>query len=212
VTDEQAHARTIVVWDVPAAVVRGESFSFKAGIKCMAQCRPDEWLLEVRDHEGESLAIESVANEPWPGTAALYPVEFELTAPADEGVFGWQIVAATRGSEVASSDGEAVRHAQALASFNIRTVPESECCLTVIAIDRAAGTPVPGLKVVAHPYRAMTDDRGIAELYLPKGHYRLFVSGKDFFPLRLDGELTADQTIQARLELDTGPSDAEIWS
>jgi hypothetical protein len=40
----------------------------------------------------------------------------------------------------------------------------------------------------------------------------VFVSGKNFFPLRLEGELTADLTIDAELEVDREPTDAELWS
>ena len=47
---------------------------------------------------------------------------------------------------------------------------------------------------------------------MPKGAYRLFVSGRDRFPFRSDGEIDSDVTIQAELDEDFGPSDAELWS
>jgi hypothetical protein len=52
----------------------------------------------------------------------------------------------------------------------------------------------------------------VAELSLPRGQYRLFVSGQSFFPFRSDGELKSDLTIRAELDPDLGPTDAEIWS
>jgi hypothetical protein len=58
----------------------------------------------------------------------------------------------------------------------------------------------------------MTNLEGIAELKEPKGAYRLFVSGRDRFPFWADGEVYADTTIRAELDLDLGPSDAELWS
>ncbi|HEX7080387.1 MAG TPA: hypothetical protein VF329_05190 [Gammaproteobacteria bacterium] len=83
--------------------------------------------------------------------------------------------------------------------------------MTVVAVDRQSGLPVKGARVVAHPYRAVTDERGVAELHVPKGAYRLFVSSRAYFPFRRDAEATADATIRAELEADSGPSDAELW-
>jgi hypothetical protein len=40
----------------------------------------------------------------------------------------------------------------------------------------------------------------------------LIVSGRDRFPCRSDGEVGADTTIRAELDVDLGPSDAELWS
>jgi hypothetical protein len=72
--------------------------------------------------------------------------------------------------------------------------------------------PIAGAKVVVHPYRALTDADGVAEIRLPKGAYRLFVSGHERFPFRSDGEISGDLTITAELDDDFGPSDAELWS
>ena len=69
-----------------------------------------------------------------------------------------------------------------------------------------------GAKVVVHPYRAVTDERGVAEVRVPKGAYRLFVSGPNHIPFRQDSEITTDVTIRAELALDLGISDAEIWT
>lgn len=224
---DAAHNRNLVVWDVPPAVRCGETFVLRAGLKCDANCRPRDWALEIRDHDGTELATALVANEAWPGTTALYFAEFEMEAPDTVGQFKWRVFAAAVGSnpspaadrapatpnkESADSRPAAVEHAETSVDFNLRTVPQADCRLTVVAIDREAQAPVSGLKVVVHPYRAMTDQSGVAELELPKGKYRLFVSGKNFFPYRIDTELTEDLTIRAELDVDRGPSDAELWS
>ena len=73
-------------------------------------------------------------------------------------------------------------------------------------------TPVKGAKVSVHPYRTFTDERGVAEVRVPKGQYRLFVSGKKYFPFRSDGELKTDVTITAELVLDLELTDADVWS
>jgi hypothetical protein len=105
-----------------------------------------------------------------------------------------------------------VTHTAATASVSVRAVPHPECLLRVVAVDARSRMPSPGAKVVIHPYRALTNADGIAEFRVPKGAYRLFVSGRDRFPFRSDGEIRSDVTIQAELDEDLGPSDAELWS
>ncbi|HEX6994899.1 MAG TPA: hypothetical protein VF339_12210 [Gammaproteobacteria bacterium] len=201
------HARSIVVWDVPSAIERGATFSVKVGIKCSAECVPDTWVFGIRDHEGRVRASRRVGPEPWPGTAALFYAEAELEAPASEGLFAWEAFA-----PAIDGDGDDVGHGDACAKFSVRVVPAPECRLTVVAIDKESRSPVAGAKVVVHPYRAITDERGVAELRVPKGPFRLFVSGRDYFPFRHDADAVEDVTVTAELEADLGPSDAELWS
>ena len=84
--------------------------------------------------------------------------------------------------------------------------------MTIVATDAERRTPVEGARVVAHPYRTVTDERGAATLQVPAGQYRLFVSGKGYAPFRLDGEVKSDTTIRAALVQDVELSDADIWS
>ena len=201
------HARSIVVWDVPSAVERGGTFSVKVGVKCSEGCVPDTWVFGIRDREGRVLASRRVGAEPWPGTAGLFYAAAELGAPATEGLYAWEAFAP-------AIDGDAgeIGHGEACASFNVRVVRPPECVLTIVARDKESGAPVRGAKVVAHPYRTMTDERGVAELRVPKGPFRLFVSGCDYFPARLDGEASDDASFTVELETDLGPTDAELWS
>jgi hypothetical protein len=105
-----------------------------------------------------------------------------------------------------------ITHTAARAPFQVRAVPIPECLLRVEAVDARSRAPIPGARVVVHPYRALTNLDGVAELRVPKGSYRLFVSGRDRFPVRADGEIDADVTIRVELDEDLGPSDAELWS
>ena len=203
----EAHATRIVVWDMPAAVECGASLRLKVGVKCAAECRAAGWRVAIRDAEGRSLASAAVGDVAWPGTAALYYAELELQAPETAGLHA---CAAFLEPEVAAGDRS--QHTAASALFHLRAVPAPECVVKVVAVDAASRTPVRGARVVVHPYRAVTDAEGVAELRVPKGAYRLFVSGRDYFPFRSDGEVSADVTIRAELEVDRGPSDAELWS
>ena len=198
------HSTRVVVWDAPSAIECGEKFSVKLGVKCSSECRPDGWAVEVRDHDGKKQATATLSDDPWPGTAALYYTEVDLSAPDTGGLYAWEAKA-----PAASLD---IPHAECIASFGVRVVPTPECLLTVVAIDVESQTPVKGAKVVVHPYKAFTDERGVAEVRVPKGEYRLFVSGRNYFPFRSDGEVKTDVTIRAELALNLGLSDADVWS
>jgi hypothetical protein len=199
------HERDLVVWDVPSAIDCGARFRIKIGAKCSGACEPDDWLVEIRDHEGGLVAMGTVGRAPWPASKGLYYREFELCAPDVPGQFPWEVALPAEQSDPGA-------HAAHSVPFTVRSVPEGDCRLKVIAIDRASQLPVAGLRVVVHPYRSVTDSEGVAELHLPAGHYRLFVSGKNFFPFRSDGTLSEDTTIRAELDPDRGPTDAERWS
>jgi len=198
------HSTSVVVWDVPSTIECGEKFSVKLGVKCSSECRPDGWTVEVRDHDGKKQATPTLSGEPWPGTAALYYTEVDLSAPDTEGLHAWEAKAPL--------DGLDVPHAECTARFDVRVVPTPECLLTVVAIDMESQTPVKGAKVVVHPYRAFTDEHGVAEVRVPEGEYRLFVSGKKYFPFRSDVEIKTDLTVRAELAVDLELSDADVWS
>jgi hypothetical protein len=200
----EPHDTRVVVWDVPATIECGETFRVKLGVKCSAECQTDGWTVEVRDHEGKMRATATTSGEPWPDTTGLHYVEAELTAPDGEGLHTWEARALTENLEIP--------HAEGVARFGVRAVPTPECLLTVVAIDRESQTPVVAAKVVLHPYKTFTDKLGVAEVRVPQGEYRLFVSGGQYFPFRAECEIKADVTIRAELLVDRELSDADIWS
>jgi hypothetical protein len=72
----------------------------------------------------------------------------------------------------------------------------------VEAIDKVTGTPLSGARVVMHPYRAITDERGRAELRVAQGLYKLFVTQSRYLTFDLSVDVTADVTARAELELE----------
>jgi hypothetical protein len=200
------HATHIVVWDTPPVVECGAPFHVRVGIKCAADCRAAGRTVEIRDAAGTRIASAAVGDAPWPGTS-LYSVGVELRAPGAAGLHAWEAVTPEIGGE---TDGPA--HAGASARFQVRAMPAPECLVKIVAVDAQSRAPLQGAKVVVHPYRAVTDSSGVARIRVPKGAYRLFVSGHDHFPFRSDGEINADVTIHAELDRDLGPSDDELWS
>ena len=204
----EPHATRIVVWDVPSAVECGAAFKLKVGVKCAVECGGAARRVEIRDDQGRSVADGTVGDVPLAGTSALYFAELELRAPPTEGLHAWE----ARVAEVVDVASGCLTHTAATAPVSVRAVPQPDCLLRVVAVDGRSRIPIPGAKVVIHPYRALTNEDGVAEFRVPKGAHRLFVSGRDRFPFRSDGEISTDVTIQAELDEDLGPSDAELWS
>jgi len=203
----EPHVTRIVVWDVPPAVECGAAFRIKVGVKCAAECATTTRTVEILDASGLRVASAAVGAAPWPGTA-LFGAEIELRAPEVAALAAFEAEVAA----VASEDPDGPVHSAASTRFQVRAMPAPECVVKVVAVDARSHAPVPGAKVVIHPYRALTNAQGVAELRVAKGAYRLFVSGRDRFPFRHDAEVTADVTIEALLDPDLGPSDAELWS
>ena len=202
------HVTLVVVWDTPSAIECGAVFRVKVGVKCAVECGAAARRVEIRDEHGRSLAFGSVGDVPWTGTSGLYFAAVELRAPENPGLHAWEACVA----DVVDVATGRTTHGATNVRFHVRAVRAPECLLKVIAVDARNGRPIPAAKVVVHPYRAMTDASGVAQIRVPKGPYRLFVSGRDRFPFRSDGEIGADVTIRVELDEDFGPSNAELWS
>jgi hypothetical protein len=74
--------------------------------------------------------------------------------------------------------------------------------VTVEAVDRESQIPVAGARVVMHPYKAVTDERGVAEVRVAKGSYRLFVSQMKYVTFGVPLDVTADVTTRAELDVE----------
>lgn len=203
-----SHDTHVVVWDVPPTIDRGAMFRFKVGVKCAQGCRAEEWSAEIRDDAGRTLAKAAFREGPWTGTAALYYADANVIAPDAEGLHAWEAYVPA----IAATGPGATAHPAASTRFNVRVVPEAACVLKVIAVDARTQLPVRGARVVVHPYRTSTDEDGVAELRVPKGAYRIFVSDRRYVPFRSDGEVETETTIRAELDADVGLSDAELWA
>ena len=167
----------------------------KVGIKCSDECRLADRDVAVHDHDGALVTRGTLSRDPWAATTGLYVADVELVAPAAEGLYTWS----ARGP--ASDAG--LPHAEGSISFGVRVVSPPECLVTVEAIDNVSHAPLSGARVVMHPYRAVTDERGIAEVRVAKGAYTLFVSQTRYLTFGLPVDVTSDMT--ARAELDVEP-------
>ena len=196
------HTTNVVAWDIPPTIVVGEKFRMKVGIKCSRQCRLANTQFAIYDHEGSHLATGTLSGDLWPGTTALYFAEVEVEAPATEGLYTWSVKGpSTALGTSPQSDGE-IAHAEAAVSFGVRVVSHPEYVVRVETIDMENQTPLSGARVVMHPYNATTDERGIAEVRVAKGAYKLFVSQTRYVTFGLPVEVTADMTARAELYLE----------
>ena len=188
------HTTSVVAWDVPSAIVVGEGFRIKVGIKCSSECPLTNTDFGIYDHEGAQVATGTLTGDLWPGTTGLYVAEVELEAPAAEGLYTWSVK--YPGSDVG------IPHAEGSIGFGVRVVSHPEYVVTVETVDKVSQTPIRGARVVMHPYRAVTDERGVAEMRVAKGAYKLFVSQTRYLTFGLPVEVTADMTARAELDLE----------
>jgi hypothetical protein len=215
------HATNVVAWDIPSAIVVGERFRIKVGMKCADECDLTNSDFGIYDHglqgsgigdpeseegsgirdqgsrEGKRVATGKLSSNLWPGTTGLYVAEVELEAPAAEGLYTWS-------ARAPGSDGE-IPHAEGSVSFGVRVVSRPQYLVTVEAVDEVNQTPLSGARVVMHPYKAVTDERGVAEMRVAKGAYKLFVSQSRYLTFGLPVEVDADMTARAELCVEPVP-------
>jgi hypothetical protein len=199
------HAAQLNVWDVPSAIEAGARFKFMVGVKCSAGCCLAGQALSIVGQEGSQLGAASLGRDLWPGSEALYFAEVEGEAPPAAGAYQWEIRTGEWDCELP--------HAAGSFAMPIRVVSPPDCEITVEAVDKESQTPIKGARVVMHPYRAMTDETGVAKVRVTKGHYDILVSASKYMPVCTSAEVTTDMITRAELEVDppwTPPDEAVV--
>ena len=179
-----AHAASVNVWDLPSAIAAGERFKLSVGIKCSSGCKLAGRPLRVFEDEGAQVAAGSLAEDVWPGTAALYFAEVDAQAPPTIGDHQWKV-------EIPASDS-GVPHAAGSCTFLVKVVSPPDHEVTVEAFDSETQAPIEGLHILLHPYRAVTDQKGMAKAKVAKGQYTLVVSGFRYVAHEAILDVTAD--------------------
>jgi hypothetical protein len=196
------HAIRVLAWDIPTAIVGGEGFKIKIGIKCSSECNfVSEELgindFQVLDHEGVEVATGQISGDLWPQTTGLYFTEIELKAPSAEGLYNWTVTC--------SGADSSVPHAGGTATFGLRVVGQPEHLISVEAIDKASQMPLSGARIVLHPYATTSDEKGIARIRVAKGAYQLFVAQTAYLTFGQPVEVAEDMNIKAELDLEPIP-------
>jgi hypothetical protein len=195
------HATSVNVWGMPSAVAAGERFRFKVGIKCSAGCKLTGRPLSVFDDEGAQVGAASLRDDIWPGTTALYFAEVDAHAPLRTGDQEWRV-------ETPGSDSD-VPHAAGALTFAVKVVSPPDHEVTMEAFDADTQAPIAGAHVLLHPYRALTDERGVAKVRVAKGKYKVFVSG--FRYIAYEGFLDVAGDVATRAELTSEPDGQEDY-
>ena len=198
-----AHAASVNVWGLPSAIAAGKRFRFKVGIKCSAGCKLTGRPLSIFDHEGAQVGAASPVDDVWPGTSALYFAEIEAQAPLATGDYEWQIK--TAGWDLS------VPHADGACAFTLKVVSPPDHEVIVKVLDSEKQTPIKGAHVLLHPYRAVTDESGVAKVQVTKGRYELFVSGFNYIVYQNVIDVANDVTIRAELTVEPEEQDDYRW-
>jgi hypothetical protein len=201
--DVEPHPTSVVVWGIPSALEVGASFGARVGVKCRLGCDQTGRPFEILDGEGNRLAAGAVGAEPHEGTKALHFTEIELAAPLASGRDRWEV-------RFGPSE-EPAPHASASRSFGVLVVDPPEHMVTVVAIDKEKQAPVRGAHVLLHPFRARTDEHGVARVRVKKGAYQLFVSGFDYFTFQSPLEVTEDVETKVELLVEPVPTGDEHY-
>ena len=193
----KAHAASMNVWGLPSEIVAGERFKLKVGIKCSSGCKLTGRELSVFDNEGAQVGAGNLFDDVWPGTNALYFAEVEAEAPLTTGDHKWAVTTPEWDS--------GLPHAVGSSTFAVKVVTPPDYEVTVEAFDGQKQTPIKGANVLLHPYRALTDENGVARVKVAKGTYRLQVSGSTYVAYQNTIDVAGDVTTRA--ELTEGPDD-----
>lgn len=180
----KAHPVYMSAWGFPYATEVGQPFEFKVGAKCGAGCALAGTTIVIEDGEGNQVATTTTGNEPKEGTESLFVADASIPAPDREGAYEWRAVVAE------SHDG--VSHEEGSYRFKFRVVPRGEVTVKVRVIADKDKAPMPGARVVMHPYRAEADADGVATIHAAKGDYTLFVSLARHDPMKTEISLTED--------------------
>jgi hypothetical protein len=198
-----AHAASVTAWGLPSAIAAGERFRFKVGVKCSAGCKLTGRPVRIFDHQGAKVGAGGLLDDIWPGTGALYFAEVEAEAPPTTGDHQWQV-------RIPGSD-LGVPHAAGSLSFAVKVVSPPDHEVTVEAFDSEKQTPIAGAHVLLHPYRAFTDESGVAKLKVAKGRYQLFVSGFNYVAYENSIDVAADVTTRAQLAAEPEGQEDHNW-
>jgi hypothetical protein len=187
----KAHATSVNVWGMPSAIAAGERFRLKVGVKCSVGCKLTGAPLGVFDDDAAQVGAGSLLDDVWPGTSALYFAELEAQAPLATGDYEWHVRA--------PESEHGVPHAAGSSTFTVKVVRPPDHEVTVEAFDGEKQTPIKGAHVLLHPYRALTDERGVAKVRVAKGSYTLFVSGFQYIAYHGIVDVAGDVTTRAEL-------------
>jgi len=197
---DSPHEASLAVWDLASPLVIARSTTLKIGIACPSGCSLSGTIIDIRDEEGSTIASGHLGSEPWPDTLALYWVELDVAAPETEGTHAWSIHAISQDSV----------HPPLESIVRLVTSRPPEHRVTLEVIEQGSGGPLAGVELRVGPFRAATDDRGIACIDVPGGVYEVcaWKIGHDLFTTTT--HVAADMSMQVEIAVTLLP-DQPYW-
>jgi hypothetical protein len=177
-------------------------FRIKVGAKSSGGCALDGAKVEVRDANDKAVGHGRLGETPWPDTSALYWTEIALTAPPDDGFLCWSVAVAAPELKLP--------HVGASTTFSFTAVKPPAHRLTVKAIDTESASPIADVLVGLGPYRAATDDAGLANIAAPAGRYNLAL-WKATFEAATPITVALDADTLLQVELKRLPEEVKGW-
>ena len=160
----ESHKTSLAVWDVPSPVVVNDRLNVKVGAACSAACCLSGEPVSILDERGAVVSSGHLGGAPWPDTTSLYWVDVEVPGPGRVGSHCWSVTFAPAGQ---------APHECATATFGFVAVAPPEHRISVSVVDQMTGVPMPLVEVRLGPYKASTDDRGLAEIDVAGAAYEL---------------------------------------
>ncbi len=185
------HRTMISVWGAPSAIVSGEPFGLKVGIRCSCGCSMAGRAFSIFDDTGAIAASGALGDDLWPQSAALYHASVTIPGREAQGPHTWRLHFPAADLETPHADGEA--------RFSLNFVGLPEHTVTVEAVDAGSDRPLAGAHVTMHPYHAITGEDGIARLNVRKGSYTLFVKARKYTTSSAPVEVAEDFRTRAGL-------------
>jgi hypothetical protein len=181
------HDTSMAVWDVPSPL-RGSEFTIRVGIKCSVGCGLGSHRVEVRDDRGTTVGEARLSDAPREDRAALHEAEISLIAPEEVGVFARRVVY--------DPSPSALPHVGSTSKFTFRVLEPPEHVVAVRVERRGFDAPGEGIEVRLGPYRAYTDQEGVARVGVPTGSYELSIWRIDLEPWSDSLEVSGDAEVE----------------
>jgi hypothetical protein len=185
------HQTSLSVWAVPSTVQIANRFSITVGAKSSGACLLGGARIEIRDDTGTVAGESMLGQTPWSGSDALYWTEVMLAGPSKAGPQRWS-------ARFAATDLE-LPHLGASAEFSFTAVKPPEHRVAVTVIEGGAATPVEKTEIALGPYRAATDNAGVAHIEVSAGTYELAVWKSGFQAAVRTVEIAADANVRFEL-------------
>jgi hypothetical protein len=186
-----AHRTSLLVWGAPTAVPAGADFNVMIGLKCSGGCNLAGHRVAFSDASGAAVGEFTMSADTIAGTSGLYQASATLRAPGLMGLQSWE--ARIEGNT------EGVPHEPATARLSLNVVAAPEHRVEIEVTDAHTRAPLRNATVLLHPFRALTDEKGLATLHVAKNEYTLMVSAARHDPISRPITVERDYADHVRL-------------